>query len=391
MPDMMSDANNISGKDFELYLDSIRRFTNEKLIPAERQVEEEDLVPENLVAEMRRLGLFGMTIPEEFGGLGLSMEQQVRATFEFTRASCVYRARFSTTLGLCSQAILFNGTEPQKAEWLPKMASGEVTASFALTEPQAGSDAGALTTKARKEGDSYLINGQKCYITNAPEADVFVVMARTDPETTNAKGISAFIVPSGTPGIEVAPLDRKLGNHGSHTAQIFFDDCRVDASNLLGGTEGQGFKNAMAGINVARMHVAATCAGQADRLIEMGRNYAMGREQFGHPISDFQAVQHMLAESYAETLAARSMILETARRIDAKERPLADMSSCKLFASEMVCRVADRMLQIHGGAGYMAAYDVERFYRDVRLFRIFEGASEVHKMIISREMLKERA
>ena len=387
----MPDANNISGEGFELYLDSIRRFTNEKLIPAERQVEEEDLVPENLVAEMRRLGLFGMTIPEEFGGLGLSMEQQVRATFEFTRASCVYRARFSTTLGLCSQAILFNGTEPQKAEWLPKMASGEVTASFALTEPQAGSDAGALTTKARKESDGYLINGQKCYITNAPEADVFVVMARTDQETTNAKGISAFIVPSNTPGIEVAPWDRKLGNHGSHTAQIFFDDCRVDASNLLGGTEGQGFKNAMAGINVARMHVAATCVGQADRLIEMGRDYAMGREQFGHPISDFQAVQHMLAESYAETLAARSMILETARRIDAEERPLADMSSCKLFASEMVCRVADRMLQIHGGAGYMAAYDVERFYRDVRLFRIFEGASEVHKMIISREMLKERA
>ena len=387
----MPDANNISGEDFELYLDSIRRFTNEKLIPAERQVEEEDLVPENLVTEMRRLGLFGMTIPEEFGGLGLSMEQQVRATFEFTRASCVYRARFSTTLGLCSQAILFNGTEPQKAEWLPKMASGEVTASFALTEPQAGSDAGALTTKARKEGDGYLINGQKCYITNAPEADVFVVMARTDPETTNAKGISAFIVPSDTPGIEVAPWDRKLGNHGSHTAQIFFDDCRVDTSNLLGGTEGQGFKNAMAGINVARMHVAATCVGQADRLIEMGRDYAMGREQFGHPISDFQAVQHMLAESYAETLAARSMILETARRIDAGERPLAEMSSCKLFASEMVCRVADRMLQIHGGAGYMASFDVERFYRDVRLFRIFEGASEVHKMIISREMLKERA
>ncbi len=387
----MPEASAVSGEDFELYLDSIRRFTNEKLIPAERQVEEEDAVPEELVAEMRRLGLFGMTIPEEFGGLGLSMEQQVRATFEFTRASCVYRARFSTTLGLCSQAILFNGTEPQKSEWLPRLASGDATASFALTEPQAGSDAGALTTKARKDGDSYIINGQKCYITNAPEADVFVVMARTDPATTDARGISAFIVPADTPGIEVAPWDRKLGNHGSHTAQIFFDDVTVAAANLLGGTEGQGFKNAMAGINVARMHVAATCVGQADRLIEMGREYAMGREQFGHPISDFQAVQHMLAESYAETLAARSMILETARRIDAGERPLADMSSCKLFASEMVCRVADRMLQIHGGAGYMAAFDVERFYRDVRLFRIFEGASEVHKMIISREMLKERA
>lgn len=387
----MPDASAVSGEDFELYLESIRRFTNEKLIPAERQVEEEDAVPEDLVDEMRRLGLFGMTIPEEFGGLGLAMEHQVRATFEFTRASCVYRARFSTTLGLCSQAILFNGTEPQKAEWLPKLASGEATASFALTEPQAGSDAGALTTKATKDGGDYVINGQKCYITNAPEADVFVVMARTDPDTTTAKGISAFIVPADTPGIEVAPWDRKLGNHGSHTAQIFFDDCKVAEANLLGGTEGQGFKNAMAGINVARMHVAATCVGQADRLIEMGRRYAIEREQFGHPIADFQAIQHMLAESYAETLAARSMILETARRIDAGERPLADMSSCKLFASEMVCRVADRMLQIHGGAGYMAAFDVERFYRDVRLFRIFEGASEVHKMIISREMLKEGA
>lgn len=387
----MPEASAVSGEDFELYLDSIRRFTNEKLIPSERQVEEEDHVPEDLVAEMRRLGLFGMTIAEEFGGLNLSMEQQVRATFEFTRASCVYRARFSTTLGLCSQAIQFNGTDAQKAEWLPKLASGEATASFALTEPQAGSDAGAITTKAVKDGESYAISGQKCYITNAPEADVFVVMARTDPETTTAKGISAFIVPSDTPGIEVAPWDRKLGNHGSHTAQIFFDDCRIPAANLLGGFEGQGFKNAMAGINVARMHVAATCVGQADRLIEMGRDYATGRIQFGHPIADFQAVQHMLAESYAETLAARSMVLETARRIDAGERPLADMSSCKLFASEMVCRVADRMLQIHGGAGYMAAFDVERFYRDVRLFRIFEGASEVHKMIISREMLKEGA
>ena len=384
----MPDAGAIGSEDFELYLENIRRFTSEKLIPAERRVEEEDAVPEELVAEMRHLGLFGMTIPEIYGGLGLTMEQQVRATFEFTRASCVYRARFSTTLGLCSQAILFNGTDAQKSDWLPKLASGEATASFALTEPQAGSDAGAITTKAVKDAGAYVIGGQKCYITNAPEADVFVVMARTDPESTGASGISAFIVPADTPGIEVAPWDRKLGNHGSHTAQVFFDGYRVPEANLLGGAEGQGFKNAMAGINVARMHVAATCVGQSDRLIEMGRAYATGRIQFGHPIADFQAVQHMLAESYAETLAARSMVLETARRIDGGERPLADMSSCKLFASEMVCRVADRMLQIHGGAGYMAAFDVERFYRDVRLFRIFEGASEVHKMIISREMLK---
>ncbi len=382
MPQTVTEA------DFSAYLDSVRRFTREKLIPAEHTVENEDYVPEELVAGMRQLGLFGMTIPEEFGGLGLGMAQQVRATMEFTQASCVYRARFSTTLGLTSQAIVYNGTEAQKATWLPKLATGEATGSFALTEPEAGSDAGALKTRATRDGNSYLINGQKCYITNAPEADVFVVMARTDPESTGASGISAFIVPADIPGIAVAPHDRKLGNHGSHTAQIFFDDCRVAASSLLGGKEGKGFKNAMAGINVARMHVAATCVGQATRLIEMGLSYAAQREQFGKAIAEFQAIQHMLAESYSENLAARSMVLETARRIDAGERPLADMSSCKLFASEMVCRVADRMLQIHGGAGYMAAFDVERFYRDVRLFRIFEGTSEIHKMIISREMMK---
>ncbi len=379
----------VSEDDFSIYLDSVRRFTREELIPAERRVDEEDRIPDDIVAEMRRLGFFGMTIPEAYGGLGLSMEQQVRATMAFTEASCVYRARFSTTLGLCSQAILFNGTEAQQAEWLPRLASGDATASFALTEPEAGSDAGALKTKATRSGDDYLISGQKCFITNAPEADVFVVMARTDPTSSGAKGISAFIVPSDIAGIEVAPWDRKLGNHGSHTAQIFFDECRVPASSLLGGTEGQGFKNAMAGINVARMHVAATCVGQATRLIEIGQKYAEERVQFGQPIAYFQAIQHMLAESYAETLAARSMVMETARRIDRGEQPLADMSSCKLFASEMVCRVADRVMQVHGGAGYMAAHDVERFYRDVRLFRIFEGTSEIHKMIIARELRNE--
>ncbi|MDH3703886.1 MAG: acyl-CoA dehydrogenase family protein [Alphaproteobacteria bacterium] len=381
----------VSDDDFRQFLDSVRRFTREKLIPAERQVEAEDVVPEDIVAEMRRLGLFGMTIPQEYGGLGLTMEQQCRATIEFTQASSVFRARFSTTLGLSSQAILHNGTKEQCDAWLPKLASGEATASFALTEPEAGSDAGALKTRAARDGNGYVINGQKCYITNAPEADVFIVMARTDPASTGAKGISAFIVPADTPGIEVAPHDRKLGQHGSHTAQIFFDDCRVAGSALLGGEEGQGFKNAMAGINTARMHVAATCVGQAVRLIELSVGYAVQREQFGHPIAEFQAVQHMLAESHTESLAARSMVMETARRIDAGERPLADMSACKLFASEMVCRVADRAVQVHGGAGYMAAFDVERLYRDVRLFRIFEGTSEIHRNVIARHMLREAA
>ncbi len=378
----------VSDADFRAFLDTLRRFTREKLLPNERRVEEEDAIPDEIVEEMRRLGLFGMTIPQNYGGLGLDMEQQCLATMEFTQASAVYRSRFSTTLGLASQAILYNGTKEQCETWLPRMASGEITASFALTEPEAGSDAGALRTRAERNGDGYVINGQKCYITNAPEADVFIVMARTDPETRGAKGISAFIVPADTPGLTVGPPDRKLGQHGSHTAAVFFDDCRVDGSALLGGVEGEGFKNAMAGINTARMHVAATCVGQATRLIEMAVSYAKERRQFGRPIAEFQAIQHMLADCHAETLAARSMILETARRMDRGERPLADMSACKYFASEMVCRVADRTLQIHGGAGYMADSEVERFYRDVRLFRIFEGTSEIHKMIIAREMVK---
>ena len=381
----------VNDEDFAEFLETIRRFTNEKLIPAERQVEDAHAIPEEIVEQMRRLGLFGMTIPQEFGGLGLSIEQQCLATMEFTRASNVFRARFSTTLGLSSQAILYNGTDDQKREWLPRMATGEVTASFALTEPEAGSDAGALKTKAVPDGNGYLISGQKCYITNAIDADVFIVMARTDPESDDAKGISAFIVPAATPGIAVAPPDLKLGNHGSPTSQIFFDECRVDGAALLGGELGQGFKNAMAGINSARMHVASTCVGQATRLIEMSLDYALQREQFSQAIAQFQAIQHMLADCHAETLAARAMTLETARKLDAGERPLADMSSCKYFASEMVCRVADRAMQIHGGAGYMAASDVERFYRDVRLFRIFEGTSEIHKMIIAREMIKQAA
>jgi acyl-CoA dehydrogenase len=378
----------ISDDDFRQFLESVRRFTQEKLRPNERRVEETDEVPEEIVAEMRRLGLFGMTIPQEHGGLGLSMEQQVLATMEFTQASCVYRARFSTTLGLASQAILFNGTEEQCRKWLPRMASGEVTASFALTEPGAGSDAGAITTRAKRDGNGYVLNGQKCYITNAPEADLFVVMARTNPRSTGASSISAFLVEAGTPGLEVGQVDRKLGNHGSHTAPVYFDDCRVPGSALLGAEEGKGFKNAMAGINTARMHVAATCVGQAIRLIEESVDYAIERQQFGKPIVEFESIQNMLADSHAEMLAARSMVLETARRIDRGERPLADMSACKYFASEMVCRIADRAVQIFGGAGYMAAHDVERLYRDVRLFRIFEGTSQIHQMIIAREMTK---
>jgi len=382
MPDIVSEA------DFIEFLKSIRRFTNEKLKPAEMEIDDTGEIPESIVDGMRELGLFGMTIPQEYGGLGLSMEQQVRATFEFTQTSAAYRARFSTTLGLSSQSILFNGRREQCEAYLPKLASGAMTASFALTEPGAGSDAGAIATRARLEGDEYVLNGQKCYITNAPEADLFVVMARTGVAETGSSGISAFLIEAGAPGLSIGPIDAKMGQHASHTSDVYFDDCRIPASALLGEEEGQGFKNAMAGINTARMHVAATCVGQAERLIVEALDHAMRREQFGQPIAEFQSVQNMLADSRAEALAARAMVLETARRIDGGARPLDEMSCCKLFASEMVCRVADRAVQILGGAGYMDGHIVSRLYRDVRLFRIFEGTSQIHQRIIAREMMK---
>jgi len=382
----MSDA--VSEADFSEYLESIRRFTTEMLKPAELAVDDSGEIPEPIVEQMRELGLFGMTIPREYGGLGLSMEQQVRTTFEFTQTSATYRARFSTTLGLSSQSILFNGRREQCEAYLPKLASGAMTACFALTEPGAGSDAGAITTRARRDGGDYVLNGQKCYITNAPEADLFVVMARTGAADTGSSGISAFLIEAGTAGLSTGPIDAKMGQHASHTSDVFFEDCRIPASALLGEEEGQGFKNAMAGINTARMHVAATCVGQAERLIAEALSHAMARRQFGQPIAEFQSVQNMLADSRAETLAARAMVLETARRIDAGARPLDEMSCCKLFASEMVCRVADRAVQILGGARYMDGHIVSRLYRDVRLFRIFEGTSQIHQRIIARERIK---
>ncbi|MCZ6472300.1 MAG: acyl-CoA dehydrogenase family protein [SAR324 cluster bacterium] len=376
--------------DFAEFLGNLRRFVRERLIPNEHRLEEDDAVPEEILEEMRRLGLFATSLPVEYGGLGLTMEQQVRAHMEFTQASAVYRSRLSTTIGLGAQPLLHHGSEEQRREYLPRMASGEITASFGLTEPEAGSDAGSLRTAAVREGGEYVLNGIKRYITNAPEADLFIVMARTNPEIKGAAGISAFIVPAGTPGLSVGPIDKKMGQAGAHTAEVFFNDCRVPASALIGGKEGEGFKTAMAGINHARLHVACTCVGQALRLTEEALDYATKRVQFDKPIVEFQAIQGMLADCRTEAFAARAMILDTARRQDQGEDVITDISCCKYYASEMVCRVADRAVQIHGGAGYMAASTVERLYRDVRLFRIFEGTSQIQQIIIARGMLKER-
>lgn len=389
MPDTMLPT----AAEFETYLDSIRRLVREKLIPAEPRLDGQETLPEDLTQLLRDAGLFGISIPTAYGGLGLTMEQQVRVMFEVTRASSVFRARFSTTIGLGSQPILYNGTEAQRLEWLPRMASGEATASFALTEPEAGSDAGGLRTTARREGDDFIINGTKRYITNARQADVFIVMARTVEGTRDASGISAFIVPAGTPGLSCGAADKKMGQDGSATSEVYFDEVRVPASALIGGQEGGGFKTAMRGINHARLHVAVTCVGQAQRLLEEALAYTMDRRQFGQALAEFQLVQAQLADSRSEILAGHSMILETARAFDAAgeaQGPIvADIACCKLFCSEMAGRVADRALQLHGGMGYMHGTVVEQLFRDVRLFRIFEGASDVQRLLIGKTMLAE--
>jgi len=358
-------------------------------VPAEERVAEEDRVPPEIVEEMRQLGLFGLSVPEEFGGLGLGMEEEVRVVFELGETSPAFRSVLGTNNGIGSQGIVLDGTAEQKAKYLPRIAAGEIIASFALTEPGAGSDAASLRTAARRDGNGWVLNGTKRFITNAPEAGLFTVMARTDPEKPGASGVSAFLVEKGSPGLSLGKWDRKMGQKGAHTCDVIFEECRVPADALLGGIEGQGFKTAMKVLDRGRLHIAALCVGIAERLLRDSLRYASERVQFGKPIAEFQLVQAMLADSRTEAYAGRSMVLDAARRRDAGERISTEAACCKLFCSEMVGRVADRAVQIHGGAGYIADYGIERFYRDVRLFRLYEGTSQIQQLVIARNMLAE--
>ena len=369
-------------------LETVERFVTERLRPLEADVAENERVPDHLIAQMRSLGLFGLTIPEEYGGLGLSLSEEVQVGFLLGRVSPAFRSVFGTNNGIGAQGLVIDGTKAQKHRYLPSLASGELISAFALTEPEAGSDAGALSTRAQRTGDHYIINGAKRYITNAPVAGLFTVFARTDPQSTDARGVSAFLLDAGTPGLSVGAVDAKMGQAGSLTSDVYFDDVKVSADALLGGEEGMGFKTAMKVLDRGRIHIAAICVGAAERLIADSVAYAKERRQFDKPIGDFQLVQAMLADSEAETFAARCMVEETARRRDAGENVTTEASCCKLFASEAVGRVADRAVQIHGGAGYMAQSGVERFYRDVRLFRIYEGTSQIQQLVIARRMLK---
>ena len=375
---------------FAQLTDAIRRFVDERLRPLEGQVEEQHGVPAHIVAEMREMGLFGLSIPEEFGGLGLTMSEEVRVVLELGRTTPAFRSVFGTNVGIGSQALVMAGTPDQKAHWLPRIASGEIITSFALTEAEAGSDSASVRTKAVRAkaedgGDDYLLTGTKRYITNADKASLFTVMARTGE--AGSRGVSAFLVPANLPGLTIGSPERKMGQQGANVCDVNFDQVRVPAANRL-GAEGEGFKIAMRVLDRGRLHISALCVGIAERLIRDCVGYAKERKQFGQPIGDFQLVKAMIADSQTEMMAAKALVLSIAALKDDNAETPADAAAAKYFASEMVGRVADRAVQLFGGAGYISDYGIERLYRDVRLFRIYEGTSQVQQLIIANALLK---
>lgn len=369
-------------------LDTISRFVQEQLIPIEQQVAETDEIPPYIIQAMKEMGLFGLSIPEEYGGLGLTMEEEVLVAFELGKAAPAFRSFFGTNNGIGSQGILIDGTEAQKRHYIPALATGDTISAFCLTEPDVGSDASSVQTTAIKEGDTYILNGVKRFITNGPHANLFTVMARTNPNEKGSRGISAFIVEGDTPGISRGKKDKKMGQQGAHTCDIIFENCRVPAANIIGGVAGQGFKTAMKVLDRGRLHISAICVGIAKRLINDALQFALDRQQFGKPIAEHQLIQAMLADSRTEAFAGRSMVIAAARSMDEGGSVSLDAASSKLFCSEMVGRVADRAVQIHGGAGYISEYAVERLYRDVRLFRIYEGTTQIQQMVIARNMIR---
>jgi len=370
-------------------LDTIHRYVRDRLVPLEAKVAEDDEIPDDVIAEMREMGLFGLTIPEAYGGLGLTMEEEVLVAMELGRTSPAFRSLIGTNNGIGSAGIVFDGTEEQKQKYLPKYASGELIGSFCLTEPDVGSDSAAVKTTAVRDGDSYILSGTKRFITNAPRAGTFTVMARTNPDISGAKGVSAFIVEAGSEGLSLGAKDKKMGQAGSCTCDVIFDNVRVPAENLIGGVEGKGFYTAMKVLDRGRLHISSVSVGIAERLIDDALRFSMEREQFGKPICEHQLIQAMLSDSKAEAYAGKAMVLDAARKRDQGDAIPTEAACCKLFCTEMVGRVADKAVQIHGGAGYISEYAVERFYRDVRLLRLYEGTTQIQQIVIARNMVKE--
>jgi acyl-CoA dehydrogenase len=371
----------------EQLIDTVRRFVAERLRPLEAKVAEDDAMPQDILDEMKALGLYGLSIPEEYGGLDLSMEDECLVAVELGRTSPAFRSAFGTNVGIGSQGLVMFGTDAQKEKYLPGIASGEIITSFALTEPEAGSDSANVQTRAILDGDAYVLNGTKRYITNANKADLFTVMARSDPDKPGAGGVSAFLVERNLPGLSVGKPEKKMGQQGAHICDVIFDNVRVPVGNRL-GREGEGFKVAMQVLDRGRLHISAVCVGVAERLIKDCVGYMAERKQFGQALSNFQLLQGMIADSKTESLAAKALTMETARKRDAGESVTMEAAAAKYFASEMVGRVADRAVQIYGGAGYVADHGIERLYRDVRIFRIYEGTSQIQQVVIARETLK---
>ena len=378
---------------FELLLVAVQRFVRERLVPAENLLEETDDVPADIIEDMKAMGLFGLTVPEEFGGIGLSVSQEVQVNYELGRTATAFRSVFGTNIGIGSQGILMDGTPEQKSDYLPRVASGELIMSFALTEPDAGSDAASLKTRAELDGDHYVLNGTKRFITNAPRAGAFTLMARTGGP--GAGGVSSFIVPADLPGITLGKPDKKMGQRGTKTCDVILENVRVPSANIIGGVPGQVFKTAMKVLDRGRLNISAVSCGMAQRILEESVAYARDRKQFGKAIGEFQLVQAMLADSQAELLAGWSLVRDVARRFDGKPAHASDpdismrVSCAKLFCTEMVGRVADRGVQVHGGAGYINEYPVERFYRDSRLLRLYEGTTQIQQIIIGRELMRQ--
>lgn len=372
-------------------LADVRAFVRDCWHPIENKIELLDEVPADIVKELQQRGFFGWSIPQAYGGLGLSTEELILAAFEISQASVALRARVGTNTGIGSEALVADGTEDQKQRWLPRMATGELTGCLALTEPEAGSEATNVQTTASLKGEHYILNGRKCYITNAPIADVFTVVARTELGSKGSAGLSAFIVERDTPGLRTGPPYKKMGQAGSPVSDVYFENCAIPTGNLIGGKEGVGFKTIMKVLNKQRLHLSALCTGPAIRMLDLAIEHTQNRQQFGQPVGNFQLLQAMVADSQTEIYAAKSMILEAARARDRGEDVALTASMCKYFASEMCGRVADRCVQMFGGAGYIADFSpIERYYRDVRLFRLYEGTSQIHQMNIAKHVLRER-
>lgn len=378
----------MDAEDFRQIRDAVRKLVREHVVPLEEQIEETDRIPDELRARAAEMGLFGYALPEQHGGLGVDMREDVQLAFEFGYTTPAFRSLFGTNNGIAGQVIARFGTEEQKKTYLPRLAAGELIGSFALTEAEAGSDPAGLRTSARRDGDGWVINGAKRYITNAPLADLFVVFARTDPEQRGGRGISSFVVDASTPGVTVGPHDKKMGQSGAWTAEVFLDEVHVPADALI-GEEGRGYAKALTVLSRGRLHIAAICVGMAQRVLDESVAYAATAQQGGAPIGRFQLVQAHLADMHAELLAGRSMVLDVAARYDSGEDTSVGPSSAKLFCSEMVGRSVDRAVQVHGGLGYLRTTPVERFYRDARLFRVYEGTSEVQRVIIGGALLRE--